>query len=247
MSKQLKQATTLYSSFREADPQKLIRLMVDIPRVCAAIGHIEAVEYRTTHGGKLELYRHDFQKGSRPLLCSSGDGKQLLLLGGHYKFTDRGIVDRDAKGKLIYDPKHGRAINPKSPSHKFTQAQFAKYVKIFQPSRALQRKAIALIKHDRVGWAKAGFHRLFQAAEAGKVRSANPARAVNKAVYGALPKAARELALRHRVNLGRDEHGNYFIRAGGEIVATSKSAKPTAANALALVRRYVLSRQSVAD
>lgn len=213
MSKQLRQATTLYQSFREASPKKLIRLMVDVPRVCAAIGHVEAVEYRTTHGGKLELYRHDFQKGSRPLLCTSGDGKQLLLLGGHYKFTDRGIVDRDAKGKLIYDPEHGRAINPKSAAHKFTQREFAKYVKIFKPSRALQRKAIALIKHDRVGWAKAGWHRLFQAAEHGGARTANPKPRALQDLLSAYNAASSPAVL-------RSEHGH--ARSGAKARAVLK-------------------------
>jgi hypothetical protein len=125
MSRQMQQATTLYESFREAQPKELIKLRVDVPRVCAAIGHVESINYRTTHGGKVELYRHDFQKGSRPLLCASPNGKQLLLLGGRYQFTDRGIVDKDSSGKLIFNPKHGRAINPRKrknpvrdPEHK---------------------------------------------------------------------------------------------------------------------------------
>lgn len=112
MSKQ--QAVDLYTSFREAKPTKLARLKVDIPRVVACMGHTEAIDYRTTHAGKVTLYRHKFAKGSRPLLCVSGDGKQLMLLGGRYEWTDRGIQDEDASGQLIDNPKHGATINPRA-------------------------------------------------------------------------------------------------------------------------------------
>ena len=110
----MKQAVDLYTSFREKRPTKLARLPVEIPKVVAAMGHVEAIDYRTTHGGKVTLYRHKFTKGSRPILAVSGNGKQLMLLGGHYAFTDRGIVDHDARGREKPDPKHGRSINPKS-------------------------------------------------------------------------------------------------------------------------------------
>jgi len=49
-------------------------------------------------------------KGSRPLLVASPDGKCLMLLGGRFKFTDRGIVDRDANGREIENKKHRRPI-----------------------------------------------------------------------------------------------------------------------------------------
>jgi hypothetical protein len=40
----------------------------------------------------------------------SSDGKTLLLLGGRYQFTERGIVDKDAKGREIENKKHGKKI-----------------------------------------------------------------------------------------------------------------------------------------
>lgn len=109
----MKQAVDLYTSFREKRPTKLARLKIDLPRVVAAMGHVEALDYRTTHAGKVTLYRHQFAQGSRPILAVSGNGKQLMLLGGHYEWTDRGIEDVDAKGRKISNPKHGRNINPK--------------------------------------------------------------------------------------------------------------------------------------
>ena len=175
MNRERQQAARLFESFRERPARTLSRLDVKIPRIVAQMGHVEAIDYRTTHGNKVELYRHKFAKGSRPLLCVSADGRQLMLLGGRYEWTDRGIQDEGADGRLIGNPKHGRAINPKSAGYKLTQREFAKYVYAFKPSRQLQRKAIALLKRDPIGWARAGWHRLFQAAEHGGQR-ANPKR-----------------------------------------------------------------------
>lgn len=113
MKRELRQAVALYESFREARPRKLGKVRFDVPKVVAVIGHVEGIDYRTTHGKKVTLYHHDFAPGSRPLLCTSSDGKQLLLLGGRYHFTERGIVDKDHKGDERPDPKHGRYVNPR--------------------------------------------------------------------------------------------------------------------------------------
>lgn len=100
----------LYESFREKKPRRLNVVDVDIPTVVACIGYVTAIDYNTTHGSEAQPYRHAFVKGSRPLLCVSPDGRQLILLGGRYKFTERGIVDRDAKGREVENKRHGRAI-----------------------------------------------------------------------------------------------------------------------------------------
>jgi hypothetical protein len=109
----LKRAMTLYESFRGRTPRRLNVVEIDIPEVTLVIGHLESVDYRTTHGErkKLTLYRHDFAPGSRPLLAVSPDGKQLFLLGGRYQFTERGIVDHDIEGREIDNPHHGRPLD----------------------------------------------------------------------------------------------------------------------------------------
>lgn len=112
MKRQMQQAITLYESFRDAKPKKLARLKVNIPKIVACMGYVESLDYRTTHKGKAQPYRHRFAPGSRPLLCVSSDGRQLMLLGGLYKWTERGIVDRDSRGRERPDPKHGRGVNP---------------------------------------------------------------------------------------------------------------------------------------
>lgn len=106
--KVLRMAVDLYTSFRERKPTRLKVVHFDVPEAVIVIGHVDEICYTTTHGNKPEHYSHEFQSGSRPLLCASHDGKQLLLLGGRYEFTDRGIVDKDAKGRLNFDPDHGK-------------------------------------------------------------------------------------------------------------------------------------------
>lgn len=122
MKKQLSQAVALFESFREKRPRKLATLKVSIPNVVACMGYLQGIDYQTTHKGKVTLYHHDFSDGSRPLLCVSGDGRQLMLLGGHYKWDERGVVDRDARGKDIINPKHARKArrkaNPAQPQSK---------------------------------------------------------------------------------------------------------------------------------
>jgi hypothetical protein len=68
-----------------------------IPDVVLVVGECDGIMYTTVRDGNTEKYLHQFKKSSRPLLCSSSDGKQLFLLGGAFDFTDRGIVDHDRK------------------------------------------------------------------------------------------------------------------------------------------------------
>jgi len=106
-----RKAIKIYKDFREKNPQTLSVFEVDVPSAVACIGHVESIDYRTTHGKKLALYRHDFSPGSRPLFCVAADGRSLWLLGGRFKFTERGIVDRDAKGREIENVAHGTELD----------------------------------------------------------------------------------------------------------------------------------------
>lgn len=62
------------------------------PRVAAAFGLCDAIEYTTRRDGRVERYRHRFAKADRPLLCVGPNGK-IFLLEGRYRFTELGIVD----------------------------------------------------------------------------------------------------------------------------------------------------------
>jgi hypothetical protein len=105
--RELEQAADLYNSFRETDARKINTVKLRMPGIVVAIGHLEYIGYRTSHQSETTFYKHPFRAGSRPLLASSPDGKQLFLLGGRYDFTGRGIVDRDAHGRPVFDPDHG--------------------------------------------------------------------------------------------------------------------------------------------
>jgi hypothetical protein len=73
-------------------------LRVDpIPEVVAQIGACTAICYSTVRDGKREQYIHEFAAKDRPKLCVSPDGRQILLIGGDYDFTERGIVDGSDK------------------------------------------------------------------------------------------------------------------------------------------------------
>ena len=65
-----------------------------LPQKALAIGEIVGIIYATTRDGELKTLRHMFKKHSRPLLAVSQDGNQLVMIGGSYQFTERGIVDR---------------------------------------------------------------------------------------------------------------------------------------------------------
>jgi hypothetical protein len=59
-----------------------------------AIGKINAILYETKRMGSKEYYIHRFSTDSRPLLSITIDENRLILLGGAYDFTERGIEDR---------------------------------------------------------------------------------------------------------------------------------------------------------
>lgn len=89
----IKEAIERFQSFTGMTPEHLDEYIVEHPDVALSIGTLDAVSYTTIREGQLEKYEHKFKKSARPLLCSSFDGKQLIVLGGVYTFTDRGIVD----------------------------------------------------------------------------------------------------------------------------------------------------------
>ena len=63
----------------------------DMPKTVWVLGELTAVCYEATRDGITEQYMHEFNKKHRPLLCVAPDGKQLIVAGGRYKVTERGI------------------------------------------------------------------------------------------------------------------------------------------------------------
>lgn len=103
---EVRRAKRLYESFRESPARRARVVRIRLPKAAAVVGQVRAIEYDTTHGGRVTLYRHDFARGSGPLLVAGTRDGQLYLVEGRYHFTARGIVDKDAAGREIEDGRH---------------------------------------------------------------------------------------------------------------------------------------------
>ena len=84
-------AGDLFKDFTGDYPDKMTSVKIRNPKTGLVIGELDGVLYTTIRDEKTEAYKHDFEKGSRPLLVSAHDGKSLHILGGDYEFTERGI------------------------------------------------------------------------------------------------------------------------------------------------------------
>lgn len=80
------------------------QLNLIIPETLAVMGHVASIEYDTTRDGRTMLARHEFARGSRPILTAGSGPGQIFLLGHRFRWTDRGIMDIDGRGRLIEDP-----------------------------------------------------------------------------------------------------------------------------------------------
>lgn len=90
----LHKGAALYEDFTGHDAEEMGMFdLGPIPKVAVVVGELEAVIYNTVRDGKHERYIHKFKARARPMFAVSPDGRQLLLLGGDYDFTERGIVD----------------------------------------------------------------------------------------------------------------------------------------------------------
>jgi hypothetical protein len=95
-------AVKLFRDFREEAPGRARTVRVERPRAVAVMGSCEFIGYVTTHGGRSHLYIHEFAPGSRPLMTAGAKRNQLVLVGGRYRVTERGIVDLDARGRAVH-------------------------------------------------------------------------------------------------------------------------------------------------
>lgn len=96
----IRKAASLYERFTGHEPEEIGRLKIpDLPAVVAIIGECDGVLYTTVRDGKTEHYIHEFADSDKPMLAVSPDGRQLILIGGRYKFTERGIVDTSDKSR----------------------------------------------------------------------------------------------------------------------------------------------------
>ncbi len=92
---QRRNAVKLFQDFTGHDAKHFDEIdKPTVPDVCIAVGSVDAICYTTVRDGVTESYIHEFKPHARPLFAVSHDGRQLLLLGGSYRFTERGIVDK---------------------------------------------------------------------------------------------------------------------------------------------------------
>lgn len=92
---EVKRAAELYEKFTGHGGETIARVRAPkIPKAVAVIGECDGILYSTVRDGVLEKYIHKFKKSARPLFCVSPDGKQIFLIGGEFRFTERGIVDK---------------------------------------------------------------------------------------------------------------------------------------------------------
>ncbi len=89
----VRKAVRLYSDFHGENPRHEEEWQVEIPTTALEVGKVTGIMYKTRVDGRIQEFMHEFTGNSRPTLAASSDGRQLLLLGGDYKFTERGIVD----------------------------------------------------------------------------------------------------------------------------------------------------------
>jgi hypothetical protein len=96
-------AAKLFRGFRLRAPRKATIVYVDLPEAAILMGKVRAIEYEMPRGRRSVLYRHEFAKGSRPDLGAGPDRCQLVIVGGNYRVTHRGIVDLTPGGREIDD------------------------------------------------------------------------------------------------------------------------------------------------
>jgi hypothetical protein len=86
------QAAELFESFHEQPPKEGDLLTIEQPAQVQAlvVGEVHGISYIAAVSK--EKYFHKFGPGARPLLVVSEDGSQAIMVGGNYKFTDRGFV-----------------------------------------------------------------------------------------------------------------------------------------------------------
>lgn len=94
IKRKINQSIRLYKRFTGMEPKFLDNHSVNVPEVGMVIGKCDGVLYTTRRDNKTEKYIHKFKGRSRPLLCSSWDGKQLFFVDGSYNFTADGIIDK---------------------------------------------------------------------------------------------------------------------------------------------------------
>jgi len=93
-SEPVRKAADLFERFSGHEAEHVERITVPpLPKAAVFVGLLDGVLYTAVRDGVRERYIHKFRLKDRPVLAVSPDGSQLLVIGGAYMFTERGIVD----------------------------------------------------------------------------------------------------------------------------------------------------------
>jgi len=95
----MQRAAKLFRGFRLRNPREVEGVDLELPRAVIVMGELRAVEYDMPRGSRKVFYRHEFARDSRPELAAGPDRCQLVLIGGNYRVTHRGIVDLTPSGR----------------------------------------------------------------------------------------------------------------------------------------------------
>jgi len=93
---ELDRAADTYESFTGRAATHKTKFSVPTSKIGFALGPLVGVIYRASRAddGGTHEYLHRFRKSSQPLLIASDDGKSLVISGGKFQVTERGIEDK---------------------------------------------------------------------------------------------------------------------------------------------------------
>lgn len=91
-------AARIFEQFTGHGAEEVGTVDYPAPKVLAIVGDLDGVLYTTVRDGITERYKHEFAARDKPMLCVSPEGR-LYIVGGHYRFTERGIVDKSDKSR----------------------------------------------------------------------------------------------------------------------------------------------------
>lgn len=88
-----KESEKWFEEFTGHEVDGVKKINFKMPKVVGVVGRIHSICYEATRDYETELYEHEFKENNAPTLAVSDDGRQLMILGGHYVVTDHGIED----------------------------------------------------------------------------------------------------------------------------------------------------------
>lgn len=88
----MSKAATLFKSFHERNPapSEIVSIEQNGAEECLAVGEVYGIMYKVK--GEPKPYYHKFKTTGRPKLFVSADGRQIYIVNGQYRFTDRGFI-----------------------------------------------------------------------------------------------------------------------------------------------------------